>query len=35
MDLKRVMFEDEVGDVNSENDSTIRAVKFADLSIFF
>jgi hypothetical protein len=30
MDLKRVMFEDEVDEVNSENDPTIRAVKFTD-----
>jgi hypothetical protein len=30
MDLKRVMFEDEVDEVNSENDLTIRAVKFTD-----
>ena len=30
MDLKRVMFEDEVDEVNSGNDPAIRAVKFAD-----
>jgi hypothetical protein len=30
MDLKRVMFEDEVDEVISENDLTIRAVKFTD-----
>jgi hypothetical protein len=30
MDVKRVMFEDEVDEVNSENDPTIRAVKFTD-----
>jgi len=30
MDLKRVMFEDEVDEVNSGNDPTIRAVKFTD-----
>ena len=30
MDLKRVMFEDEVDEVNSGNDPAIRAVKFTD-----
>ena len=30
MDLKRVMFEDEVDEVNSGNDPVIRAVKFTD-----